>query len=306
MSNFGWVPHENRTREGVRLHEDAVAKMPSFGVSYVAPYADDRVKVDLTDIWSHSKVVQVLGAPFPGVHQQTGSCVGAGGGNCLFTLAALEAIIHNEIEAIEVPFWLLTYARSRSRGGMRGRGEGSFGSTFAEAAKEDGFVECDCADVPLSNRHPDGWNWGKQNELDWSDGNAEHVTRLLSASRKHLVKSVAPCKSAGDVEQAIRNNYPVTTASSLIPNFVVESDGEAYGQVSRSGGHQTCFLGVWNHPVKGKKYFKYVNQWSRRWAKNGAVWIPEDNVDRMIQDGRETYAFSQFAGFPAQTVDWYV
>lgn len=142
--------------------------------------------------------------------------------------------------------------------------------------------------------------------MSWSDGDASQTMNLLPESRKRLIQSYADIKNGDDLEQAIRNYYTVTTASSLIPNPRVEADGEAYGRVARSGGHQTTFLGVWKHPTKGGRWFKYVNQWGLGWGKRGMCWLPESDILSMIRDGGETYVFSQWNGFPAQTFKWSV
>lgn len=303
LGPMGWIPPQGRTAAMDAAHADAVATFFQFHVQ--GKTDESAEKVDLTDIWADPRVAQALGFAFPGVHQYTGSCVGAAGGNCFFTLAAIEVIRLGDPEEIIVPFWLLPYGRSRHRAGMRGRGEGSLGSTFAEAARDDGILPTNLSDLPAF-KVDDGLSWYKEAELSWSDGGARQTLDRLAESRKYLVKSTADCRSADDVEQAVRNGYPVTTASVLIPSPRVEDDGEAYGRVSRQGGHQTCYLGVWRHPRKGKRFFKYVNQWGLRWGKQGACWVPEEDVEAAIRDGRETYAFSQFNGFPSQKLDWLI
>lgn len=295
---FGWIPPEERTAEQHEAH--GVARLDIQDFNIFGSVDESEEKVDLTDLWDHPLVVSAIGKAFTGVHQKTGSCVGAGGGNMLFTLMVLEVIRLGQRELIKVPFWLLPYGRSRYYMGARNRGSGSLGSTFAKAVKVDGYVENDRSGLPMySSDTSNGFVWGSSTELSWSDGDAQQTMDLLGESRKHLVKTVGDCKNADDVEQAIRSWYPCTNASSLIPNARVESDGEAYGRVSRSGGHQTTFMGVWRHPIKGKRYFKYTNQWGWNWGKKGSCWIPEEDVNAIIRNGGETYAFSDVEGFPA-------
>lgn len=299
--NFGWIAPQSRTALQAQRHDESLEAMTPFNISGATDESDE--KVDLTDIWSDARVIAALGFAFPGIHQYTGSCVGAGGGTAVQTLQFLESIRLGEPEQVKVIFWLLAYGRSRLYLGDRGPGEGSTGSTYARAAREDGYVPNDLAGLPpFENK--DMLSWYAKAEMSWSDGDAEQTMNLLPKSRKHLVKSTADITTTDQLEQAIRNLYPCTNASSLIPNPRVEADGEAYGRVARSGGHQTTFLGVWRHPTKGKRFFKYQNQWGLGWGKNSACWIPDEDAQAIINNGRETYAFSQFEGFPSQTFKW--
>ena len=294
----GWIPPIKRTFEQHEAHGQAQSEMPTL---YLGGVGLQDEQVDLTKIWSHQSVINALGFAFPGVHQYTGSCVGAGGGNMLMTLIIIEILMKGDLEEIKVPFWLLPYGRSRFYAGMKSPGEGSLGSTFAKSAKEDGVIEATLSNLPRFE-NKDGLSWYENAERSWSDGDAKQTMDLLSESRKHPCQTVAQIRNTDELEAGIRNLYPATNASSLIPNMRVESDGEAYGRVARSGGHQTTFLGVWRHPVKGKRFFKYVNQWGLNWGKNGMGWIPDEDTQAIINDGEETYLFSSLQGFPAQTL----
>jgi hypothetical protein len=309
--NFGWIPPEDRTPEQTLAHETIMASMPPLSFGGGAFNEDE--KVDLTELWDHAQVVAALGFAFPGVYQQVGSCVGAAGGNMAFTVCCVDALRLNEPEKLIVPFWLLPYARSRFYGNMPNPGDGSFGSTFAKAAKEDGFLDARMEGLPKFENN-EGLIWLPKPrdprrvdpqcaEMVFSDGDAQNITALLPESRKHLIQTVTQINTTDELEAGIRRLYPATNASSLIPNPTIEADGEAYGRVARSGGHQTTFLGVWRHPTKGL-LFKYVNQWSTRWGKKGACWIPASDAQAIINNGRETYLFSQYNGYPAQLLDW--
>lgn len=297
---MGWIEPLLRTPEQERCHDQAMFAMPKL--SLPAKAGNEEAKVDLTELWETLEVIEALGWKFPGVYQQTGSCVGAGLGNAAFTLCCVEVLRLADPEKIIVPFWLLPYGRSRLYGGMRTPGEGSFGSTAARAAKEDGFLDARQAGLPMFTNE-EGLVWSENTERSWSDGDAQQTLDLLPESRKHLVGTVSQVRNTDELEQGIRNLYPATNASSLIPNVTIGDDGEAYGKVARSGGHQTTFLGVWKHPSKGR-LFKYVNQWSTRWGKKGACWIPDSDAQAIINDGQETFLFSQYQGYPVQSLDW--
>src|SRR5687768_10946791 len=84
--NFGWIPPQDRNDEQQAAHANAESQeVVPFSISGTTD--EDEDKVDLTDVWKHPLVVEALGFAFPGVHQYTGSCVGAAGGNMFFTLA---------------------------------------------------------------------------------------------------------------------------------------------------------------------------------------------------------------------------
>lgn len=308
--NFGWVPPENRTEEAAEAAHRAATEMPRFAVDGVTKYPDGSAsepeRVNLYEAWKHPDVVAANGWEFTGVHQLTGSCVGAGGGNCWFTLAGMDVIKRGDAEKPLLPFWLLPYGRSRYYLGDRGPGEGSTGSTFAKAAREDGVVPAVGDSLPSFTRD-DGFVWGRSVEMKWSDGDNSDTMALLPKSRMHLVKTTAQCRSADDVREAIVNGYPCTCASMYAHNGgrVQGSGKNAVLIASRQGSwaHQMSLLAWWMHPEFGELFY-LMNQWGLRahgqdpaGAPAGGVWIKKADVDWICRD--EVFAFSQFAGFPA-------
>lgn len=303
--SFGWIPPENRTEQQHAACHDAVASMPRLAIDGKSPQ-DDATKVCLFDLWKHPDVVAANGSEFTGVHQITGSCVGAGGGNCWMTLACVEAVRVGDPEIPKMPFWLLPYGRSRYYLGDRSPGEGSTGSTFARAAREDGVVPADSPGLPTWTRD-DGWVWGRNAEMSWSDGDASQTMNLLPTSRTHLVKTTAQCRNGDDVREAIKNGYPCTCASMYAHDGgrVQGSGKDACLLARRSGSwsHQMSLQAWWLHPQFGELFW-LMNQWGLRahgicptGAPPGGVWITKADVDWICRD--EVFAFSQFQGFPA-------
>ncbi len=312
--HLGWIPPSERTDEQHEAHEAAMAQMPTFalggGPGAVPPVG---TKVMLTDYWKHPAVVAQLGFEFPGIHQITGSCVGAGGGNMLFTLNVVECISKGTPEAIVVPFWLLPYGRSRLDGGMRGKGEGSLGSTFAQAVKEDGVLDANDPSLPKYT-NTDQLVWGKDVEMTWSDGAAISKTNL-EQSRKHLVKTTSPLKSADEVRDSILNGYPVTRAFGTFCNpgdEKIVGTGEnqcVLGNESGRGGHQMTWLNWWRHPELGELFYE-MNQWGLGAYKTdpaggprGGGWKKFAEVDAKCNSrDAEVIAFSGLQGFPARNL----
>jgi hypothetical protein len=309
--NFGWVPPENRTEIQHAKVDIAVKSMPRFTISG-DPLRHDTDKALLFEFWKHPLVKEANnGKEFTGTHQMTGCCVGAGGGNCWMTLACVEACRLGDREIPKVPFWLLPYGRSRFYLGDRSPGEGSTGGTFAQAAREDGTVAADTPGLPTFTTD-DGFIWGRNAEMSWSDGDASQTMNLLPESRKHLVKTTAQCKSSDDVREALKNGYPCTAASMYAHDGGKVQGDPACLLATRQGSwsHQMSLQGWWLHPQFGELFWLH-NQWGLKahgicptGAPPGGVWIKKSDVDWICRD--EVYAFSQFDGFPApkKPIDW--
>lgn len=298
----GWIPFDQRTKEQHEVHDGIVCDMPQFRVFGDA--GEKPTKVLLTDVWKHPSVVAALGFEYTRIHQLTGSCVGAGGGNMGFTLAATEVVRLGDPEQIYVPFWLLPYGISRKLAGFRGRGSGSMGSTYAKAVQEYGFLKANLPGLPAFQR-ADGLVWSESAEYEWSDGNAIGQQWLQPASQR-TVKTVSSINSADEAREAITNYYPLTCA---VDNYVGRAhvdDGVAIGSFDTYGGHQTSIQGWMEHPKHGE-LFLYVNQWPKSvypsdpaGGPDCSVWITKKSMDWACKSG-EVYAFSQFNGYPAQT-----
>jgi hypothetical protein len=305
MNGFplGFITPSERTADQHNAHAAAVAKMhPRFSIDGAAP--DPGPIVMLTDFWRHKDVVAALGRPFSGFHQLTGSCVGVGGGNAVFSLAAIEVIRNADPEQIVQPFWPYTYGISRMLLGETSEGEGSLGSTFAEAAKTYGIINQAEPGLPVP-QDSDGLTLPEREELHWSNGKAI-PSSWVQKGKTHLVRSTAPIRNADELRAAVRNFYPVTFASNnFIEPGTERQSGEYYvGKLNHQGGHQTSVQGVVDTPG-GNYLFLNVNQWGLRVYKGlgNAVWMEPSEVDRALRSlDAEIFAFSQFDGFPAQYV----
>lgn len=302
--DFGWKAPPMRSALDHAAVGRTEAEMPKFSPP---PHPKgDPEKALLFEAWKHPTVVAANGFAFEGIRQVTGSCVGAGGGNCWMTLACIEAVRLGDPEDPIVPFWLLPYGRSRYYLGDRSPGEGSTGSTFAKAAREDGVVPANSQGLPPFDR-ADMSCWGRAVEMKWSDGDNPDTMALLPTSRKHLVKTVAKCNSADDVRAAIVNGYPCTAASMYAHDGGrVQGSGEGACLLARKQGswsHQMSVLAWWRHSQFGELFY-LMNQWGKKshgicpsGAPNGGVWITKADMDWICRD--EVFAFSAFDGFPS-------
>jgi hypothetical protein len=299
--DFGWVPPARRTEEQNAEVARIGATLPRFAIS--GRTNEDEKKVCLFELWKHPDVVAALGYAYDGTHQLTGSCVGAGGGNVAFSLASVEVLRLGDPEKIILPFYPYTYGRSRFRSGMGGgQGEGSTGAGWAEAATKDGILDnLTHTELPKPN-NSDGLVWGRSVEMDWSAGGRSPCTDWLDKGVKHLIKTAAQLRSADEVEQAIRNLYPVTCAS-MYGHRPQVKDGVLMGIKGPRWSHQMSIHAVWLHPTLGRIFY-LMNQWGKgahgidpAGGPAGGVWITDDDVDWICND--EVFAFSQFDGYPA-------
>lgn len=307
---LGYIPVDARTDEQRKAHYEAVERMPSFGLAGDKPPVGFRIL--LTDLWKHEKTIEGIGRPFLGWHQYTGSCVGVGGGNAMQSTLLADKLIRKEPEKAILVFWPYNYGRSRQRAGMNGRGEGSFGETFAASCSDDGACDWDGEKLPSVSEANGMFVIGKNAEYEWSDGNRAPQS-VRSEGKQHKFIS-APLSSADSTRDAIVNGYGVTRAGMTFcnPNTARVQGDILVGSWNGRGGHQMSWLGYWNHPTLGEMFYE-MNQWGANaygkcpsGAAPGGVWIPRSLVDSFCRGGNEVYALSNYDGYPArpEVFDW--
>lgn len=315
MNPLGFITPSDRTPAQEAAHVAAMVSPVFKRFLVTGPAAPDPApRVMLRDIWRHPKYAAALGYEWKGTHQFSGSCVWAGAQDVMMTLNAIEVVTLGQPEKLFVPFGLFNYGLSRLRLGDRGEGEGSLGSTFAASCNEDGTLDAAEADLP-DPKFGDGFEWGERAEMEWSAGD-RIAAKWKQAAKAQPIKSVAELKSARDVREAVRNGYPVTFASN---NFIdpggaaVRGSAEpcVVGSLTSRGGHQTKILGTWDHPELGLLFWNNNNWGLRVYKADPATgladgcWQTEADVDRAIRSlDAEIFAYSQYQGFPAQSLDW--
>lgn len=310
---LGWIPFGQRDKAMNDAHADSLAKMIRFTAP---PIPTGPVNVRLFDAWKHPDVVADCdGVTFDRFHQITGSCVGAGGGNALFTLIATQRLFADSPTKAFIPWWPHPYGKSRLRAGMKNPGEGSLGSTFADALTMDGVIDAANPQLPKFSQ-PDGLMLTQQLEIAWSDGDSGTVTPYDSLAREHPLGTAAELHSVADIRAAIINGYPVTVAcNNYIGSARVEGSGAdacLIGSWDSYGPHQQSIHAVWDHPQFGPLYWGQ-NNWPKsvypRDPAGGPVcgcWVREANVEKLWRLDPEIYALSHLTWFPAQpkVLDW--
>lgn len=313
MSDYptGWIQFDEMTTEQKQAHLANIEKMPSFSLFGEKPEVGFRLL--LTDLWKHPATVEALTQAFLGWFQYTGSCVGVGGGNAQQTTLLADKLIRKEPEKPVLVLWPYNYGRSRQLGGMRGRGEGSFGSTFARSASDDGSPDWEGEGLPPVSQANGMFVIGRNAELQWSDGTFAPAA-VREEAKMHKFTS-APLSSADQVRDAILNGYAVTRAGMVFtqPGTARVEGDVLIGRYNGRGGHQESWLGYWNHPTHGELFYE-MNQWGANaygkcpsGAAPGGCWIRKADVDAFCRaQYAEVYALSNYEGYPArpEVFDW--
>ena len=273
--------------------------------------AADRTRVVL---WELSRQANG-GEHFPTLAQQRGSCVGHGKCNAEWYLMAVERLRLGEPEAVVMPYEPYGYGCSRVQvGGGRLRGDGSLGVWAADAARKFGVLRSDTAGLPpwetREGRHGATVVFPGDVDKRWGDKPGP-PTEYLDAGREHLVRSTALVTTYPQVRDALANGYPVTVASNRGFRMRPAVDkGKHWGKPAGSWAHQMCLIGIDDDSRRPGVYC--LNSWGPDAhgppaddAPPGGFWIDADVCDAMVRQG-DSWAFSQFDGFPEQDLDFNV
>jgi hypothetical protein len=308
--NLGWVPYDLRSDTSKLAHNLAVEAMPKFNIVGAVGAEPDKVF-----LWDPIRKL-LNGHDVPLMYQATGSCVANGAETVVNNLQALDIAIRNDAE-VYVPLFLgYHYGRGRFHSGINGRGEGSTGSGQAEAIREDGVVAYNVDGLPQPKITPiDGgngeiWTWGAGVEMTWSDGKRIQDT-WIQLGRKRLCKTTSPIRNSEDAKASIANYYPITIASDwggMMQPPVTE--GVLLNRRVTTWNHQMCILAYWKHPKLGL-IFWIQNSWADAHgrcpsgAPAGGFWVKAKDVDYICSQG-DSFAFSQWDGFPAQDLSYFL
>jgi C1A family cysteine protease len=132
----------------------------------------------------------------------------------------------------------------------------------------------------------------------------------LEKSRKHLIKTTAQCRSAEDVAAAVQNGYPCTIASNWGGQMRPSVQGDRLiNKRATTWNHQMCVVGWEDHASLGELFY-ILNSWGvdthgtcPSGAPPGGFWIRKADMQNIVGQ-EETFALSQFDGFPSQDFFW--
>lgn len=304
-NNLGWIPDDLRNDEMKEAHFEAITQMPRFNIIGYAGIDTDKIF-----LWDACKAVNG-GKHLLTTRQLIGSCVGHGGYNACRVLMCLDIFIRKDNEQFVEIFEPYGYGRSRFHAGIRGSGSGSTGSGMAKAARTDGVLRRDFSGLSGWDESADTITWSSDIDTRWSNG-ANIGENYLSEGRKYLVKTTAQVNSAADVKAAIQNGYPCTIASNWGGQMQCSvKEGVLLNKHVTSWGHQMSVHGWMLHQTFGDLYYIW-NSWGANThgvcptgAPPGGFWVTDDDMD-YITSQDDSFAFSQFDGFPAQKLNFNV
>lgn len=278
----------------------AVEANAYLGMKPLAYYGLPR-DAKTTHLWDFAK--KVTGGHLPNYRQEIGDCVSFGMKNVIQYLQCVQIAQGQRFEYHHVfPPYIYGVSRHNIGGDRLGNSDGSLGSWAAEGVRKYGILFADDKDVPPYSGSV-ATKWGSRS------GPPDFTYQL---AKDNLVKSTAKVTTFDEAAAAISNGYPVTVASDV--GFAGNNmqgqvqNGKLWERASGSWGHQMCFIGV---DMNDRSMF-CLNSWgSDLWSNQpdgappGGFWISERDANRILgQD--DSWACSQFDGFPAQKLEHWI
>lgn len=285
---FGWVPNPAAAESlaaALPLRFDAT---PAFQASYAGP----------EDVFLWDACRSVTGELLPPRDQgSVGACVGFGTAAAIEHLCCVQAA-EVESEAYRELSPEIIYAGSRVEIGRNAiRGDGSVGAWAAKFVNTFGVLPRGrYPNLDLTTYDP------RRCRMLGRSGVPDELEGLVKA---HPVKSIANVRSFREARAAIRNGYPMIVCSSQ--GFVMERDSDGFCKPQGVWMHCMAVIGI-RGGVRPGAFL--LNSWGGK-AHTGpcglgdpspaGFWADADVVDRMLRQG-DSWAFSQFSGFPAKPV----
>lgn len=311
----GWIPPDQRTQEQQSEHESVLASMvPRFNAvnPMTAPVPETCIALDML-----VKTTNTIGLwPW----QIEGSCVGVGGAMAdQFTMAG-DVLNKGDAEEIILPFPFATWGVGRQLGGLRGRGDGSFGGAQIKAESEFGYIAHNDQAVPQGTVVDGHWiKWSSRIELDysWPPQFPVAMEKLKQIANPQRLTGWAQLKTLEELEQAFAQGYGVTQASNWGCENPRVVDGRLTGKRNARWPHQTWQGGP--DRSTGKRWWLWGNQWGKSahgvcpWMANrygsfgfkgGIMWIDDQDMQSILSED-EVFARSGTGGFPLRNrIDW--
>lgn len=288
-ARFGWAG-QDVAEKAFAKYEDA---FPKFFISGQTEATDGKRMV----LWEFSQ--KVLGHHIPTFYQQIGDCVSMGASNAMEYLQCVEIAKLGDHEKYRPIFQPYIYGISRVKiGGGSIRGDGSVGVWAAQGIREYGVIPADEPGVPA---------YSGDVARDW--GRKGPPADFINLGKKHLLKSTAKVTNYPMVRDALVNGYPVTVASNRGFRMTGSIDkGKLWATPYGVWNHQMCIIGVDDDPKRPGCYI--INSWGENAhgkpaddAPPGGFWVDANVIESMVKQN-DSFAFSQFDGFPEQDLDF--
>lgn len=195
------------------------------------------------------------------------------------------------------------YAASRVEiaGGQLGGGDGSNGIWAAQAMKKYGtLVRQKYGSIDLTV-------YSGQRARQWGMPRAGMPDELEPFSKEHIIKDFSQVRTWAEARDAIANGYPITIASGA--GFTSTRDKDGFARPSGSWPHQMCLIAMKDDSRPGALI---QNSWGPTWISgpkgqydipDGSFWVDADVLERNILSSGDSWALSNFVGFPPQKLD---
>jgi len=295
---FGWhdLPHEV---ERVLNH----LAQPVFGCA--APHLRGTGKGKKVILYDAQQIV--LGKILSYMLQAIGDCVGHMGGRIADSLTCVEIAIKGERERWIAPASSESgYALSRVEigGGRLGNSDGSTGAWMAKAMLDFGVLVrqvYEAGGETFDLREYSGTLaklWGRTGLPDV----------LEPIAKEHPFKTVSLVDSYEEARDAIANGYPVGVCS--MQGFEgATRDKDGFIQPRGTWPHAMVFGACWDDEKRPGLALDNKS-WGDDWVKGpladglppGVAWVDAEVCDKMLR-GKDSFAYSQYVGYPAQDLD---
>lgn len=292
FDNLGWAG-QKVAEAAYEEYQDSFSEFQVIGAEG-AP-VDSRGAV--VNMWDATKKLN-NGQQLSVWRQETGDCVSMGDANGVDYLAANEIVRLGDPETLRRAFPPFIYSCARVLIGQnRLRGSaGAAGSWGALALQRYGNLAKDNPGVPAySKAVADSW------------GDHAPSTAFLTAAKPYTVQSIARITNYEAARDALANYYPVTIASSWVPQMGAKRDGDrlwGVGAFSRRSGHQMVLIAV--DDAYSRPCVYVLNSWSAgahgtplKGEPLGGFWITADLLNKILAQN-DSFALSRFNGFPGQ------
>ncbi len=286
---YGWTPNP----AGVRA---ILATLPHPTFAPAAPHLLQQAERSEDNALLWEACIKVTGAQLPAHKQSIGCCTSEGWSSGVdYLQCVMIALRQMPLEYRSISHAVF-YGLGREVAHMLGGPDGCYGGAMAKASVQYGCVS-----------NEDAHDSDTDDTLAAEYGRRGVPQNLKELAHKHLVKTVSLVKSAEEAKAALLNGYPIPICSDQ--GFTMQRDADGHCRAQGSWAHCMCLIGY----RADKRWFCILQSWGQNVPSGPtslnqpdcSFWADWDVVDRMLRQ-EDSFAVSQFDGFPSQKLDWLI